>query len=182
MEEKWREFVTKLRVILFPENILSMSGVVGRLGKIWRDYNETPFSCWKHWSVGLKLAARGENVLFWPQNLDIWGQKSIFCFDIAIFVNRAYHQNTWGYKFSIQTTPKKFSVSELWVIFLGSLRFLAISGLWHFASISTSNFGQWSTKLGGTARAIKKMTHNDNGLAPGKNHGEKAVFTFGRKV
>ena len=39
MEEKWREFVTKLRVILFPENILSMSGVVGRLGKIWRDYN-----------------------------------------------------------------------------------------------------------------------------------------------
>ena len=44
----------------------------------YRDSNETPFSCWKHWSVRLQLAARGENVLFWPQNLDIWGQKSIF--------------------------------------------------------------------------------------------------------
>ena len=44
----------------------------------YRDSNETPFSCWKHWSVGLKLAARGENVLFWPQNLDIWGQKAHF--------------------------------------------------------------------------------------------------------
>ena len=46
----------------------------------YRDSNETPFSCWKHWSVRLQLAARGENVLFLPQNLDIWGQKSFFLF------------------------------------------------------------------------------------------------------
>ena len=73
----------------------------------YRDSNETPFSCWKHWSVRLQLAARGENVLFWPQNLDIWGEnvlflpknldiwgkKSIFCMVIAIFVNRAYYQS-----------------------------------------------------------------------------------------
>ena len=26
------------------------------------------------------------------------------------------------------------------------------------------------------------MTHNDNGLGPGQNYGETAVFTFGRKV
>ena len=37
----------------------------------YRDSNETPFLCWKHWSVRLQLAARGKNVLFWPQNLDI---------------------------------------------------------------------------------------------------------------
>ena len=49
----------------------------------YRDSNETPFSCWKHWSVRLQLAARGENVLFWPKNLDIWGQKSIFFIVIA---------------------------------------------------------------------------------------------------
>ena len=74
----------------------------------YRDSNETPFSCWKHWSVGLKLAARGENVLFWPQNLDIWGQKSIFCLVIAIFVDGPNDHYTWGYNFPIGTTPKKF--------------------------------------------------------------------------
>ena len=30
-------------------------------------------------------------------------------------------------------------------------------------SISTLNFKSWSTKLGGTIRATKKMTHIDNG-------------------
>ena len=73
----------------------------------YRDSNETPFSCWKHWSVRLQLAARGENVLFWPKNLDIWGKKVIFFMAIAIFVNRAYHKYTWGYNFPIRTTPKK---------------------------------------------------------------------------
>ena len=73
----------------------------------YRESNETPFSCWNHWSVRLQLAARGENVLFWPKNLDIWGQKSIFCMVIAIFVNRAYHQYTRGYNFPIRTTPKE---------------------------------------------------------------------------
>ena len=73
----------------------------------YRDSNETPFSCWKHWSVRLQLAARGENVLFWPQNLDIWGQKSIFCLVIAIFVNGANDHYTRGYNFPIGTTTKK---------------------------------------------------------------------------
>ena len=77
----------------------------------YRDSNETPFSCWKHWSVGLKLAARGENVLFWPQNLDIWGQKSIFCLVIAIFVDGTNDHFTRGYNFPSRTTPKKISVS-----------------------------------------------------------------------
>ena len=65
----------------------------------YRDSNETPFSCWKHWSVGLKLAARGENVLFWPQNLDIWGQKSIFCIVIAIYVNGSIMATSAGKTF-----------------------------------------------------------------------------------
>ena len=46
----------------------------------YRESNETPFSCWKHWSVRLQLAARGENVLSWPQKLDIFAKKSIFLY------------------------------------------------------------------------------------------------------
>ena len=91
----------------------------------YRDSNETPFSCWKHWSVGLKLAARGKNVLFLPQNLDIWGQKSIFCLVIAIFVDGTNDHYTRSSNFPIGTTPKKISVSELGVIFWGSPLFLA---------------------------------------------------------
>ena len=41
---------------------------------------------------------------------------------------------------------------------------LAISGQSPIAIISTLNFGLWSTKLSGTIQAIKKMTHNGNGL------------------
>ena len=74
----------------------------------YRDSNETPFSCWKHWSARLQLAARGENVLFLPQNLDIWGQKSIFCLVIAIFVDGTNDHYTRGYNFPIGSTPKKF--------------------------------------------------------------------------
>ena len=37
-------------------------------------------------------------------------------------------------------------------------------------------------KLGGTGRAIKKMTHNDNGPGPGRNYRETASFTFCRNV
>ena len=74
---------------------------------LYWDSNETPFSCWKHWSVRLQLAARGENVLFWPQNLNIWGQKSFFCLVIAIFVDGANDHYTRGYNFPIGTTPKK---------------------------------------------------------------------------
>ena len=75
---------------------------------------------------------------------------------ITIFVNRAYHQYAWGYNFSIRTTPKKISVSELGVIFWGSPLFLALLGLCQFISISTLNFGQFLTKLGGAVWVIKK--------------------------
>ena len=124
----------------------------------YQESNETPFSCWKHWSVRLQLAARGENVLFWPQNLDIWGQKSIFCIVIAIFVNGAYHKYTRGYNFPIRTTPQKNSDPMLWVIFRGSPLFLAVSGHSPITNLylCTLNFGPFSTKLGGTIRAIKK--------------------------
>ena len=59
---------------------------------------------------------------------------------------------------------------------------MAISGHSHFAIISILNFGLLSTKLGGTVRAIKKMTHNDNGPDPDRTYGETAVFMFGHKV
>ena len=118
----------------------------------YRDSNETPFSCWKHWSLRLQLAARGENVLFWPQNLDIWGQKSIFCLVIAIFVDGTNDHYTRGYNFPIGTTPKKFSVSELGVIFWRSPLFLAVFGpKIQFLGAGSKNFGtlisgfQWDT-------------------------------------
>ena len=114
-------------------------------------------------------------MLFWPKKLDISGKKSIS-------VNRGYHKYTGGYHFPIWNTHKKNSISELGVIFRGSPLFLALLGHSHVRGISTLNFGPISTKLGGTVRAIKKMTQKDNGPGPGRNYGETGVFTFGRKV
>ena len=59
--------------------------------------------------------------------------------------------------------PKKICFSELGVIFWGSPLFLAVFGHSHFRGATTLNFGPISTKLGGTVRAIKKMTQKDNG-------------------
>ena len=47
-----------------------------------------------------------------------------------------YDQYTQGYNFPIWTTPKKISISMLWVIFQGSPRFLAILGDSNFAIIN----------------------------------------------
>ena len=85
-----------------------------------------------------------------------------------------------GHKFPIGTTPKKNSVSELGVIFWGSL-FLAVFGHSHVRGISTLNFGPISTKLGGTVQAIKKMTQNDNGPGLGHQYGETAVLRSDEK-
>ena len=104
------------------------------------------------------------------------------CKIIVIFINRAYHQFVCGYNLPMRTTPKKISVSELWVIFWGSPLFLAVFGHSHVRGATTLNFGPISTKLGGIVRAIKKMTQKDNGPGPGRNYGETGVFTFGRKV
>ena len=108
----------------------------------YQGINETPFLCWKHWSLRLRLAARDDNVLFGPKDLDKWGKKPIFCMVIAIFVDRAYNKYARGYNFPIWSTL---------------------------------------TKLGGTVRAIKKMTQNDNRPGPGQNYGETVIFTLGRK-
>ena len=43
-------------------------------------------------------------------------------------------------------------------------------------SVSTIDFGPWSTKLGGTVQATKKMIQIDNSPGPGRNNGETAVF------
>ena len=102
---------------------------------------------------------------------------------IAIFVNRAYHLYTRpALQLSDSDHPKKISVSELRVIFWASPLFLALLGHSHVRGVPTLNFGPISTKLGGTVRAIKKMTQKDNGPGPGRNYGETGVFTFGRKV
>ena len=54
---------------------------------------------------------------------------------IAIFVDGTNDHYTRGYNFPIGTTPKKFSVSELGVIFWGSPLFLAVLGHSHFRGI-----------------------------------------------
>ena len=59
---------------------------------------------------------------------------------------------------------------------------MAVLGLCHDRGISTLNFGPFSTKLGGTVRAIKNKAQNDNGPCSDWNYGETDVFTFGRKV
>ena len=43
---------------------------------------------------------------------------------------------------------------------------MAVSGHSHFAIISTLNLGPWSTKLGGTVRAIKKLPTMTTDLVP----------------
>ena len=130
----------------------------------------------------LQLAARGKNVLFLPQNFDIWGQKSIFLYSDRDFCQWSKWPLYPGLKLSHRNHPQKNSVSELGVIFWGSPLFLAVFGHSHVRRATTLNFGPISTKLRGIIRAIKKMTQKDNGPGPGRNYGETGVFTFGRKV
>ena len=66
--------------------------------------------------------------------------------------------------------------------FLGLTPVFAVFGHSHFRGATTLNFGPISTKLGGTVRAIQKMTQKDNGPGLGRNYGEMGVFSFGRKV
>ena len=82
---------------------------------------------------------------FWPENLDTWGQKSIF-----LFLNRDIFQQGIsplhpGLQLSHSDHLEKISVSKLWTIFWGSPLFLAVSGHSHFRSISTLNFRPSST-------------------------------------
>ena len=83
--------------------------------------------------------------------------------------------------FPFEPPPKKFPFLSLGSFFWGSPLFLSIFGHSHVRGVPTLNFGPISTKLGGTVRAIKKMTQKDNGPGPGRNYGETGVFTFGRK-
>ena len=84
-------------------------------------------------------------------------------------------------------TPKKFpphkkSRFQAKGHFQGLTPFFGRFGLVYVAIKSPLNFGPSSTNLGGTVRAIKKMTHNNNRPGPGQNYGETVVFIFGRKV
>ena len=136
--------------------------------------NEAPFSCWKHWTLRFQLAAWYINVLFW-----IFGAKSqFFCMVIAIFVNRAYyHAVCLGLQLS-HSDHQKNCIFKLWVFFWGSPYFLLLS----LRNKKYPFFLTFSTKLGGTLRAIKKMTQNYNGPGPGRYYRETAVFTFSRKL
>ena len=81
------------------------------------------------------------------------------------------------------TTPKKNSVSEQWVIFWGSPLFSSVSGHSSITSISTLNFGPFSTKLGWDRLGHKKMAHIDNGPGPDRNYiRENGRLKFWRKA
>ena len=109
---------------------------------------------------------------FFDPKIWIFGpKKPIFYIVIAIFVNGANNHYTRGYDFPIGTTPPKKFVFELGVIFWGSPLFLALLGNSHVRGIPTLNFGRISTKLGGTVRAIKKMTQRDNRPGPSRRNG-----------
>ena len=125
--------------------------------------------CGSNWPLGTKKC--NFDMKIWI----FWAKSQFIVLEVQY---RAYDKYTRGYNFHIRTTPQKISVSEQWVIFRGSPLFLAVLGLCHFRGISTLNFGPFSTKLGGTVRAIKKMTQNDNGPGPGRNYEETDVFTF----
>ena len=77
--------------------------------------------------------------------------------------------------------PKKISVSEVWVIFRGSPRFLAISGQCPIASISTLNLLLWLTKLGGTANATKKWPTLTTDLVPAGITDKRPFLHFAEK-
>ena len=95
------------------------------------------------------------------------GQKWVnFLYGKRNFCQQSISPVCLGLQFSHSDLPKKKSVTELGIIFQGSTPFLALLGLCRFISISTLNFGPFSTKLGGTVRTIKKMTKNDNGPGP----------------
>ena len=117
-----------------------------------------------------------------PKIFGNFGPKVNFSFCNCDFCQQGISQVYPGLHLSHSDHPKKISVSELGVIFRGSPLFLAVLGLCHDRGATTLNFGPISTKLGGTVRAIKKMTQKDNGPGPGRNYGETGVFTFGRKV
>ena len=77
------------------------------------------------------MAARSENVLFLPQNLDIWGQKSIFCIVIQILLMEQITTIPGATTFPLGPPPKKFRFrarGHFW----GSPMFLAVFGLCHF--------------------------------------------------
>ena len=67
-------------------------------------------------------------------------------------------------------------------VFRPRLPKVALFGSGRVFIASTPNFGPSLTKLVGTIRVTKKMTHNDNGAGPGRIYGETVVFTFCRKA
>ena len=61
-------------------------------------------------------AARGENVVFWPKNLDIWGKKSIFLYSDRDFYQQGISQVYPGLQLSHSDHSEKIFVSELGLI------------------------------------------------------------------
>ena len=150
----------------------------------YQDSNETLFRLENNDRWGSNWPLGAQMCFFWPQNLDIWGQKSIFLFSDRNFLLMEQMTTIPGATtFPSEPPPKKISFSELGVIFWGSPLFLAIFGHWRIRGATTLNFwSDFNETRGESSGVIKKMTQKDNRPGPGRNHGETGVFTFGRKV
>ena len=125
--------------------------------------------------LGPKIAVFWTNILI---NLDIWSQKSIFCFGIAYFVNRAYHKYTQGHNFTIGPIPQKKPFPS------------------YDRSLSKAHPGFWLLRaspqllvlildhcqrnlVGLSLSGPKKMIHI--GPGPGRHYGETAVLRYAEK-
>ena len=109
------------------------------------------------------------------------GQKVIFLYGNRDFCQQGISQVYPGLQLSHSDhSPIKFHFQATGHFSgLSSPLFLALSGHSRVRGISTLNFGLFSTKLGGTVRAIKKMTQNDNGPRLGRNYRETDVLRAG---
>ena len=150
---------------------------VKALVPLYQGTSETPLLCWKHWPVRLQLAAKDKNVQFWPQNLDIWGQKSISLFWNHDFCQQGTSPVFPGQQISHSDHPKKFC---FWAMgyFPGLTPFFGHFEPFPLCYYKYPYFWTVVNETWWDRPCHKKMTHNDSGPGPGQNYGEKAVFTF----
>ena len=118
------------------------------------------------WQVlGQRSIFRGAKMCHFHRKIWIFGAKSQFFGLESRFLLTGFITITPGNTtFQFRPTRKKFHFPSYWPFSGADPRFwpfrVCVTSLLY---VSTLNFRPPSTKLGGTVRVIKKMTHNDNG-------------------
>ena len=120
----------------------------------------------------------------WP----FFGQKSIFWGDGVKLLVPWFRDFCWQSispvrltpKLSHSDHPKKCPFLSYWSFFGGHPCFWPFWGHFHYTIIG--NLWTLFNETWWDCPGHQKMTQNDNGPGLGRNYGETAVFTFGRKV